>query len=243
MAPRTLVAAGRRVEIAPRKMTFLEAMHTCNIKGKTIVPNRFYNDLFLKKAPLAEEISKARPFYTGTYGVIGYFGWPLEKQQRTEATYFGNRKSLIIETEGAPANVMLCCDQGFGKDGAPNLQFFDAKTDNPILTHEGMLESAEVILRFNGNTYSFKFSDRHGSQFPFIFLEHFDAATLELEDTDHGNTYISIPRCATGALIERGRNIYVAHTWITTYFRNLVHLKTEWDNSDGLSVMTEDMVA
>ncbi len=195
MNPKTFAAAGRQTEIAPRKMSDLETIHKSNVAGRVVHPNGFYNRVFLSRdaqgqfKPVPEGIMRAMPLWSGTLAVIGPKGRPLGKRLEREAYYEGRRKTLIMETEGAPAEVMLCCNQGFGKGDIPNLQFFNAKTEKPIDTHEGMLEPSEVIMRLNGQTYAFSIQGRDGGI---------------LETVDGVNTFSWVADLAVGGLLWRG---------------------------------------
>jgi len=196
MNPKTLVAAGKCVEIAPRGMTHLEAVHKNNMARKVIVPTSFYNTVFLSKdrqgrfKPVPDEILDVKPLYSGTFGVIGARGKKLGKRLETEVRYDDGRKTLIIETEGAGADIMVCCDHGFSQDNVPHLQLFNAKTNQAITTHEGMLEVSEVIMRFNGQTYKFTIQNRCGG-----VLESVDGV-----DTFRWGVSVS----AVGGLLARG---------------------------------------
>jgi hypothetical protein len=84
---------------------------------------------------------------------------------------------------------MVCCNQGFGRGGLPHLQFFNARTEKPIDTHEGMLEPPEVIMRFNGQKYAFLIWDRDGGI---------------LETVDDLDVLNRVADSATGGLLWRG---------------------------------------
>lgn len=199
MNSKTFMAAGKRVEVASQRMTHLEAVHKSNMAKRVIQPNGFYNAVFLSKdgqgrfKQVPEEIMDARPLYSGTFGVIGAKGKNLGKRLETEVDYDDQRKTLIIETEGGPAEVMLCCDHGFSQDGVPHLQLFDAKTNQAITNQEGMLEADEVIMRFNGKTYTFSIQNRDGGV---------------LETVEGVNTLSWVDDSAVGGLFWRGVNYY-----------------------------------
>jgi hypothetical protein len=169
-----ITVADRKIEILPGRHTWLEAVHRNNMARRKIVPNPVWNRIFLDKdeaggfKPLSKEIVAAWPLYTGTAGVIGAEGKPLGKRVETTCNYSGGRKAAIYEASAGQDGLVdtaVLCDHSFAPDGTPTISLSDARTGTPILTEEGMLAAAEVIVRFNGNVYLHQFKIRKGGDF------------------------------------------------------------------------------
>lgn len=169
-----ITVANRKVEILPGKHTWLEAIHRANTARRAILPNSFYNDLFLGRGadgrfkPVPDEIASARPLYVGTAAVVGAYGSPLGKRVETECEYNGSRKVTIFKPSAdqkALIDTVLLCDHGFAHDGTPLIQLFNTRTNKPILTEDNMLAATEVIVKFNGTVHQIKIRSREGGIF------------------------------------------------------------------------------
>jgi hypothetical protein len=203
MKPILLSAAGTRVRIAPIRMTPLEAIFKNNLEKRTIVPDEAHMRMFFANkrvilegvgwftAPVPRKLRKAGAFYTGTFAAIGPMGKKLGNLLETEAIYEGKKKTMIIETNGAPADTMVCSNHGFHPDGAPYFQLFDAQTDKEITSYRKMLKSEKVALVFTTPTYQVPIPRR---------------STYLTKYLDWVETFCWIANCAAGGLIERISN-------------------------------------
>jgi hypothetical protein len=168
MNSKSIVISGVRLQAAIKKMSALEAIHKHNMLKRKILSNGGYSRAFvgapgnMRSKPGPNEIFKACPLYSGTFGAIGASGRRLAKRLETEAEYFGKKKTLILESQGAPREVMVCCDHGFADGGIPTLHLSNAATGNQITTHKGMLEATEVILKLKGQIHSLEIQNREG---------------------------------------------------------------------------------
>lgn len=164
------VAADKRVKVVG-KQTWLEAIHRANIAGRRIMPNSFYNEVFLGKdadgrfKPILEEILNARPFYSGTVWVIGNKGRPLGTSVETPCEYAGTMKNVIVrlgKEDAGLVDTILASDHLFGLDGKPLLPLSNAKTGKPIRNDDEMGEANEVLLTLNGQTRRYVLKSREG---------------------------------------------------------------------------------
>jgi len=162
------VAAGQRVELVGRH-TWLEAIHTGNTSGRRIMPNSFFNDVFLGKdkrgrfKPVPEEIRNNPTFYTGTVGVVGAKGKPLGATVESECKFAGSMKTVVVtpdKKQAALVDTILSCDHGFAPDGMPLLPLLNARTEKPIRTDEEMGEADTVLLKLKGQKRRFKIQTR-----------------------------------------------------------------------------------
>ncbi len=142
--------------------------------GKVILPNSFYNRLFLGKdrlgkfKPIPDKITSAVERYIGTAGVIGSKDRPLGKYVETVCRYSGNTKTVVFKSKAGQKSLvdtMLLCDHGFASDGTPLIQLFNARTNKPICTKEEMLGASEVLVKFNGTVHQIKIRSREGGIF------------------------------------------------------------------------------
>lgn len=160
-----LFAVGGRLMEFQKRGTFLEALLRANMDGKTIAPKGFYNRILSISRVNArredEELNK-RELYCGTLGIVGARGQRLNNHLEIPAMYNEQKKRLIIETRGASADVMLCCNQGFSPEGIPHLQLFNAAGGETIDSHDKMVEAYKVILRLRGDVYALPITDRNG---------------------------------------------------------------------------------
>jgi len=115
-----------------------------------------------------DKILDGRGLYSGTAGVIGYKDKPLGKRVETECDYEGQRKTTIFEVNEEQAGLIdtaVLCDHVFASDGTPLIPLSNAKSGEPIRTHEEMLAASEVIVKFNSNTYLYQTQNRNGGLF------------------------------------------------------------------------------
>ncbi len=203
-----ITVANRKVEILPGKHTWLEAIHRANTARRAILPNSFYNDLFLGRGadgrfkPVPDEIASARPLYVGTAAVVGAYGSPLGKRVETECEYNGSRKVTIFKPSAdqkALIDTVLLCDHGFAHDGTPLIQLFNTRTNKPILTEDNMLAATEVIVKFNGTVHQIKILNRR----------LVDPSTGVLEQPTYGTfnaNFFALPNsaCMDLGLVSRG---------------------------------------
>lgn len=160
-----LFAVGGRLMEFQKRGTFLETLLRANMGGKTIAPKGFYNRILsisrVKARREDKELNK-RGLYCGTLGIVGARGQRLNNQLEIPAMYGKQEKVLIIENGGAPADVIVCCNQGFSPEGIPHLQLFDAAGEKMIDSDDKMLKTSEVILKLRGEVYNIPITDRNG---------------------------------------------------------------------------------
>lgn len=191
------VSAGKRVEVVG-KQTWLEAIYRGNMAGKPVVPNAFYNKVFLGKdadgrfKPVPDEILNARPLYSGTLGVVGNKGRPLGTSVEAQCEYAGTMKSVIVrpgKEDTSRVDTILASDHLFGPDGKPLLPLSNAKTGKPIRNDDEMGEADEVLLTMNGQTRKYVLKSRDGGV---------------LEAVGNENTYSYVSDTAAIGLLRRG---------------------------------------
>ncbi len=189
------VAANQRVEVVGRH-TWLETIHRGNMSGKRVMPNSFFNEVLLGKKRgefnlIPDEILEAKPFYTGTFAMIGPKGRPLGDNVESQCEYAGSMKTVVVKPDrdqAALVDTMVTCDHGFAADSTPILLLFNARTEKPIRNDEEMGEADKVLLRLNGQTRKYKIQSRDGGV---------------LEVVGDENTYSYVSYSAAIGLLER----------------------------------------
>jgi hypothetical protein len=182
----TIVVAGRKFGVAPRRYTWLEAIHKKNIEGKRLASHSVFNEIVYnitgnRKGPLQNEFINAEPLYSGTIGILGASGKPLGNYLETQCMCMGNMKAVVVNLVefASLVDILLMCDQGFSAphrnpifpDGVPFLQLSNRKTGKPILTDEDMGEADEVLLTLAQIGRFFIINERKGGRDGGIFEE------------------------------------------------------------------------
>ncbi len=195
-----------------RRQTWLETVHHGNMKHRRVRPQPWYKEVLLgtdqpgRLKPVPPEIVRARPFHTGTLGVVGDPGKPLRKQMRTECDYHGMRKKVVFEPDPGQLRLeedtVLFCDQGFAPSGKPLLDLLDSGSGMPIADEDGMLRADVVIVRFRGQARPFRINNRKGGL---------------LEQVGDESVTIVVPDSAVVGLVSCG--VYGGD-----YFRRFVYL-------------------
>jgi len=200
------LASGQRIELAPTRQTWLEAIHRGNMDKRTIKPNAFYNAVLLEKDEqgklklIPHEMLNAEPFYTGTAGMIGANNRAIGTSVESQCEYAGTMKTVIVKPGKEHVgliNTMITANHGFTADGTPLLLLSNAKTGKPIRTDEEMGEADEILLKFNGKIRKYNIQSRDGGL---------------LEVVENESTYSYVSDTATIGLVRRGYYyIYLRH--------------------------------
>jgi len=199
------LASGQRIELAPTRQTWLEAIHRGNMDKRMIKPNAFYNAVLLEKdeqgifKPIPKEILNARPLYTGTAGMIGANNRAIRTSVESQCEYAGTMKTVIVKPGKEHVgliNTMITANHGFTADGTPLLLLSNAKTGKPISNDEEMGEADEILLKFNGEIRKYNIQSR-------------DGGLLEVVGDEKTLSWIS--NTATIGLLWRGYGIGYGH--------------------------------
>lgn len=166
-----IVVANKRVEVVSGKQTWLGIIHKGNVAGKRVMPNSFFNAVFLGTddegnfKPIPDKVLNARPLYTGTFGMVGAKGKPLGDKVEVECEYAGSKKTVVVKPDrdqAALVDTMVTCDHGFAADGTPLIPLINARTEKPIRNNSEMGEADIVLLRLNGQTQRYNIQSRDG---------------------------------------------------------------------------------